>query len=233
MIKSRYIIGQGLESEETLMVIASKLSTISVLFLSLGIGFFSFYLFSDLAKGQKKKHLEELTSQLINFILFVWLGKIVLNFSIFLSDPLSILAYPSDSRSFYFGIVCIVIFLLYKSKRKNLDILPLLESFTHIFLVGSFVYEYFQLIVEDNIYAFGHLLLLAILFGIFFFLGDYTTSSVLLMVLAVLWSIGMIVLAMIQPFVTVFGYIIEPWFAGLFLIISIAGLIYKLKKKNS
>lgn len=50
------------------MAVASKLTTIGIIALGFAIGFFSFYLFSELSKEQKKKHIEELTSQLINFV---------------------------------------------------------------------------------------------------------------------------------------------------------------------
>jgi hypothetical protein len=215
------------------MAIASKLTAIGIIALSLAVGFLFFYLYSDLKKEQKKKHIEELTSQLINFVLFIWLGKIVLNLSTFLSDPLSVLAYPSDSKAFYFAIVLIALLLLYKSKRKNMKVLPLLESFVQLFLISSFVYEFIQLVVEDNSYAFGYVILLAILIGIFFFLRERLNVIILLIILVTAWSIGMVSLALIQPFVTVFGYMMAPWFVGVFFITSIGGLTYKLRKRDA
>ncbi|WP_010095622.1 hypothetical protein [Ornithinibacillus scapharcae] len=101
------------------MALASKLTAISIIALSFAIGFISFYLLSDLSIKQKRKHIEELISQLINFVIFIWLGKILLHLFIFISDPLSILAYPSDSKAFYFAIVSITLLLLYKSNRKK------------------------------------------------------------------------------------------------------------------
>ncbi|WP_047986452.1 hypothetical protein [Ornithinibacillus californiensis] len=215
------------------MAIASKLTAIGIITLSLAIGFLFFYIYSDLKKGQKKKHIEELTSQLINFVIFIWLGKIVLNLSTFLSDPLSVLAYPSDSKAFYFAIVLIALLLLYKSKRKNMKVLPLLESFVQLFLISSFVYEFIQLVVEDNSYAFGYVILLAILIGIFFFLRERLNVIILLIILVTAWSVGMVSLALIQPFVTVFGYMMAPWFVGVIFITSIGGLTYKLRKRDA
>jgi hypothetical protein len=215
------------------MAIASKLTAIGIIALSLALGFLFFYLYSDLKKEQKKKHVEELTSQLINFVLFIWLGKIVLNLSTFLSDPLSVLAYPSDSKAFYFAIVLIALSLLYKSKRKNTKILPLVDSFVQVFLISSFVYEFIQLVVEDNSYAFGYVILLAILIGIFFFLRERLNVIILLIILVTAWSIGMVSLALIQPFVTVFGYMMAPWFVGLMFIASVGCLTYKLRKRDA
>lgn len=215
------------------MAMGSKLTAISMVALSLAIGFLSFYIYSDLAKEEKKKHIEELISLLINFLLFIWLGKIVLNLAIFISDPLSILAYPSDSKAFYFAIVLIALLLLYKSKRKNMKVLPLMESCVHIFLIGSFVYEFIQFVIEDNPYAFGYLILLAILIGVFFFLRDRMTNLMLLIIYVTSWTIGMMILAFVQPFITVFGYIMAPSFIGVFFVMSIGGLTYQLRKGDA
>ncbi|GFZ84597.1 hypothetical protein GCM10010978_26110 [Compostibacillus humi] len=212
-----------------MMAIASKLTSIGIIAFSFAIGILSLYYFSDLTKDEKKKHLEELLSQIINFVLLIWLGKIILNISGFLSDPLSILAYPSDSKVFYFAIVFITVLLLYKAKRKNLHMLPLFKSFAHFFLISSFVYEFIQFMIKDNRYAFGQLLLLAVLIGVFFFLRERIKVTILLMVIVAVWSAGMIILGFMQPFITVFGYLMAPWFIVLFFVASMLGLTFKLR----
>lgn len=214
------------------MAIASKLSAIGILVFSLATGFLTFYLFSDLTMEQKKKHIEELFSQIITFIIFICLGKVTLNFSIFISDPIAILAYSSDSKSFYFAVVLHAIYLAYKSKVKNFSILPLLDPFLNIFLIASFVYEFIQYEIKDNPYAFGYLILLAILIGIYFFLRERFSVTILLIVIVTVWSIGMVTLAVIQPYVTVFGYLMAPWFVTIIFVMSISGLAYKLKKEG-
>lgn len=215
------------------MAITSKLTAIGIIALSLTIGFLSFYLLSDLPKEEKKKHLEELTSQLINFVLFIWLGKIILNISIFISDPLSVLAYPSDSKAFYLATVLLSFLLVYKTKRKNLEVLPILESFVHVFLISSFVYEFIQLVIEENRYALGYLVLLALLIGLFFFLTERFTVPILLIIITSIWSVGMLVLLYVQPFVTVFGYMMTPWFVMLFSITSVGSLTYKIRGRDT
>ena len=114
-----------------------------------------------------------------------------------------------------------------------MNVLPLLESFTHIFLIGSFVYEFMQFVVEDNSYAFGYLILSSILIGIFFFLQDRLPVEMLLIFIVTIWSIGIIILGLVQPFVTVFGYIMAPWFVALFFGLSVLGLVIKLRKRDT
>lgn len=215
------------------MAIASKLTAIGIIALSFAVGFLSFYLLSDLTREQKKLQVEEIISQLFNFVIFIWIGKILINLSTFISDPLSILAYPSDSKSFYFAIVSIALMLLYKSKQKNMQVIPLLDSFVHLFLISSFVYEFIQFVVVDNFYALGYLILLSILIAIFFLLRERFTTLKMLTVIVIVWSIGMLILGFVQPFVTVFGYIMAPWFVGLFLVMSVGILTYKIRRGDT
>ena len=213
------------------MAIASKLTAIGIIALSFAVGFLSFYLLSDLTREQKKLQVEEIISQLFNFVIFIWIGKILINLSTFISDPLSILAYPSDSKSFYFAIVSIALMLLYKSKQKNMQVIPLLDSFVHLFLISSFVYEFIQFVVVDNFYALGYLILLSILIAIFFLLRERFTTLKMLTVIVIVWSIGMLILGFVQPFVTVFGYIMAPWFVVLFFVMSVGILTYKIRRE--
>lgn len=211
------------------MVITSNLIPISIIVLSFTAGFISFYIMSDLPKDQKKRQTEELISQLANFVIFIWLGKIILNFSIFLKDPLAILAYPSNSDSFYIAVLSIGIVLVYKSFRKKMNVLSFIESFLPVFLVASFVYEFIQFVWNNNPYAFGYLILLSVLLILYLLLYKRMTASLLIMVMLIGWSLGMWILTSIQPFVTVFGYIMDQWFVGVFFMLSFVILIYRRK----
>lgn len=214
------------------MAILSNLTIIGTIAFSLAMGFLTFYLFSNITKEQTKNHINELISQFINFVIFIWLSKIILNLSIFITDPLSILAYPSDSKAFYFAIVLQALFLLYKSKRKDMDVLPLMESFVFVFLISSFIYEFISFIVGDNTPAISYIILLSILIWIFFFIGERVNATTLLIVLITIWSFGMVILAFAQPFVTVFSYIMAPWFIGVIFVTSIFILTNKLRKRD-
>jgi hypothetical protein len=111
-----------------------------------------------------------------------------------------------------------------------MQVIPLLDSFVHLFLISSFVYEFIQFVVVDNFYALGYLILLSILIAIFFLLRERFTTLKMLTVIVIVWSIGMLILGFVQPFVTVFGYIMAPWFVGLFLVMSVGILTYKIRR---
>ncbi|WP_102344940.1 hypothetical protein [Bacillus sp. Marseille-P3661] len=207
------------------MATLTKLMSLSVTIISLIAGVLSFYIMSDSPKEQKKRQIEEITSQLINFIIFVWISKVILNISIFISDPLAILAYPSDSSAFYLAILISVVFLFYKSKRGQLDMVLFIQAFIPIFLTSSFLYEFLKFILDDNALAVGRMVLLAILLVLSLFQPG-------IMVMLVSWTVGMFILVILQPYVTVFGYIMAPWFLAVFFVAALAIHLVNQRKRD-
>ncbi|ASK64036.1 hypothetical protein CFK37_18685 [Virgibacillus phasianinus] len=214
------------------MLVVSKLMAIGVIIFSMLAGFIFFYIVSDLSKAQKKRLLEEMISQLINFMIFIWLGKVLLNLSIFIKDPLAILAYPSNSNAFYLAVLFSAVVLAYKSKRRKMDVPLFMESFLPVFLVASFFYEFIQLVWHDRVYSLGYIILLTVLLITFLLVRDRISGSVLLIVMLCGWSAGVVLIAYTQPFATVFGYLMDPWFVGLFFIVSILIIIFNKRKRD-
>lgn len=212
------------------MVIASKLMSIGIMVSSFVIGFIILVIFGGLSKEQRKDYLEEMTSQFINLIIFVWVGKILLNFPVFIQDPLTILAYPSNSDAFYLAVLISAALLVYKSSKWQLDTLLFLESFLFVLLTASFTYEFIQYIYNDNPFAFRYLILLTALLLLFIFMQNRVKSSTSILVIWTGWSLGVLFLLIIQPFVTVFGYMIMPWFLGLVYVIGFAFILF-LKRR--
>ncbi|HLQ98670.1 MAG TPA: hypothetical protein VK135_08275 [Candidatus Dormibacteraeota bacterium] len=198
-----------------------KLKAVGIIVISFIVGFAFFYITSPLQKELKKAQLEEMFSQLVNFIIFIWVGKIILNFSIFINDPLAILAYPSNSDAFYIAILLSAILLFYKNWKKKLNVIQLITSFLPVFLVASFLYEFIQMMLDHNTFSFGYLTLSTILLVLFLLIHEHLTSGNLILVMLVSWSLGILVLVYTQPFVTIFGYIMAPWFIVLFLITNL------------
>lgn len=214
------------------MVSASKLISIGIISLSIMIGLGTFYVISDLSKQKRREHIEGIVSQLINFILYIWVGKIILNFSVFIKDPLAILAYPSSSHAFYFAILLSTLVYLLKSKDAFKNDPRFIESLVFVSLVTVFVYEFIQLVWNSNAYAFGTLIVVGFLLILFISLREKIAFSTLLIVTITAWSGGMMLLAFIQPIVTLFGYIITPWFVGLFYLISMFIIINKRRRER-
>lgn len=214
------------------MAVQSKLLEIGILVSSLAVGLLAFYLLSDSPKAEKKKQMDDMISQMINFILLIWLGKIIMNFSLFLSDPLAVLAYPSDTDAFYTAVILMTIWLLVQSRRNKLKVFPLIVSFIPVFLVSSFFYEFIEWTAYDNPFAIGNLILFAVLIGLYFFLKERLDEAMLLFILITAWSFGLVFMMTFQPFITIFGYIVGFEFVGLFFVISDGILIYRFRKKS-
>src|SRR5690625_5351516 len=101
------------------MVAVQVLSSIAMIIFSFVGGFILFYFTSPLSKIKKKEQMNEMVNQLINLVLFIWLGKIVLNVSTFIQDPIAILAYPADSNAFYFGTILTLATIVYKGRSEE------------------------------------------------------------------------------------------------------------------
>lgn len=202
------------------MVITNVMLAAGQLVISFTISFMIFFIYSDEPKEKKKKLIQEAMSQLINFIIFIWLIKIILNFSLFIKAPLTILAYPSDSYTFYFAFLLNSIIFIYFNRKNKSDSTDFTEAFTIIFLIASIIYELIQFISVNNNSSFGYLLLLSVILLIFLILQERFKAKLLLIVISFLWSGGMLALLNIYPVITVFDYIIRPWFLPLFFIMS-------------
>jgi len=213
--------------------LSSIQSSIAIIILSLSLGFLTYYLLSDLAKEQKKKYMEEVLGQLINFVIYIWVGKIILNFSIFIVDPLAILSYPSNSNAFYVAVLLSVVTILIQDKRGKIDVLPFLNAFTHIFLTASFVYEFMQVIWNKNPYAIGYMGLIALLIVGFVVMRGFVSPHWLNLLIFLGWTIGSLGLSVTMPIMMVFGYTIAPWFIGLMLIICGVLMVFQKKKEGA
>jgi len=59
-----------------------------------------YYISSEEEGKEKRRILEEAGSVLINFVLFLWISKVILNFSVFIREPLTVLSYPDNAETF-------------------------------------------------------------------------------------------------------------------------------------
>lgn len=210
---------------------ASAQTSIAIMVLSLLMGFLSFYLLSNLPQKTKKIYMEELMSQLTNFVIFMWVSKIILNFLVFIKDPLAILAYPGDSKSFYLAVLFTIVTTGVKAKRKKIDIAPFFTAFIYLFLTTSFVYEFIQVVWNKNTYFINYLGLLAVLIVALVIMRDRVVEDRLSVIIFISWTLGTLVLAVTMPLMMIVGYTISPWFLVLLLLFTLLmNVIYTRRK---
>lgn len=205
--------------------------SIAVIVISFIIGLIFYYHTSNLLKDNKGKQIEEIVSQLINFVFFIWIGKIVLNMKVFITDPLTILAYPSNSHAFYLATLLTVLNIIYKKRKTELDAQILLATFVPVFLAASFIYEFFDIVWKGNTYTWGYLGLLMALLVLYMIFYDRTFTVKLSYLLFLGWSVGKFSLAVKLPFTTVFGYTVSSWFLMIIIILLSILTIFECRRK--
>lgn len=199
------------------MAIISKLTVILIIAVSFALAFLAFYLMSNLTKEQRKQQINEITSQLINFVLFLWLAKILLNLPLFVQDPLAVLAYPSNSEAFYLATLFTGILVYIKAKQGKIAGSRLAHSFLQVFLAASFVYEFIQMTWRENPFSLPYLVVFGLLLVLFHVLqGRMNPLNQISIVLAAA-AVAFFTINFMLPYLSIFGYIVEPWFLALFL----------------
>lgn len=191
-----------------------------ILIISLILSCGAYYLYSDKTHAHKKEVINEILSNIVNFVIFVWVSKILLNIRIFLDDPMAVIVYPSIALSFYIAFVITSLLFLYQIRKKNLDIQMFFTAFAFVFVVGSIINELIQHFWHDNMSSVGYLLVLILVLSVLILLEDKIENHLLMYSLIGIYSIGLLVLSFIYPIVTVFDYIIEPYFIVIFLVLS-------------
>ncbi|GAA0465464.1 MULTISPECIES: hypothetical protein [Alkalibacillus] len=211
------------------MTTTTAMIQIAIIIVSFLLSFIVFMFISPLNKQLKKQYLDETVSFIINIVLLIWLGKVVFNLSLILTDPMAVLAYPSGAREFYFGITVAVIIFIAKHKKKEIRIIPFLHAFLTIFIFASFIYEFMELIVQGHTYSFNYLTLLFIVL-ITFVMMNSLSFGISSGVTITLWSLGQLALTTVQPFITIFSYMVSPWFIMIVFMGGISILITNIKK---
>lgn len=214
------------------MVITNVMISVAEVVISFVAGAGGFYLFSDRSGKEKKDLLENILSSLINFVLFIWLSKVILNFPSFIREPLTILAYPGTAETFYLAFIFSAGLFLYQSWKKGVDQGEFIKAFSLVFLITSIIYELIQFTRNDNENSFGYILLLAAVLIIFLIFEQRMKTKFLIMVLIALWSAGMLLLNTIYPVVTVFGYIMRPAFIILFFAAGMLIVFFTIGKED-
>lgn len=201
------------------MAAVQVLSSIGMIVFSFVGGFILFYIMSPLTKMEKKEQMDHMFNQLINLVLFIWVGKILLNFSVFIRDPIAILAYPSNSHALYIAVLFTTLLLIYKGLRAKISVSQFMFSFIPVFLVASFLYEFTQMVWHNNTFTWHDLALLVGLLFVYILINDRVRPELMTILLVSGWGIGQLILALNLPFTTLFGYMIAPWFIILVMVV--------------
>ncbi|HLR59508.1 MAG TPA: hypothetical protein VK094_03460 [Pseudogracilibacillus sp.] len=205
------------------------IQSIGLLIASFLIGIGYFYIQSDRPKKTRKKQIEVVSSILINIVIYVWVGKVLVNLPKFISDPLAILAYPSNANAFYVASVLGLINIIINIKKNKIDLNTYIEAFIPIFIGASLIFEFINYIQDGTINSLMYFLLLILLIGIQLILHKKLSVVKLNLIITIIWSSVKLVLSLIYSYTTIFNYLIHP----IYFVIIIILAIYCLNRKGT
>lgn len=203
-----------------------QLMTIGIVLLSFILGRYGFYFF---IKENNQLSMGELINWLMNLVIFMWLGKVILNMPIFLSDPVSILAYPSDSSALFVGLIGSLIIFYIQFRKNKEGILLFLNQLTFIVLLSSAIHYILKVIILDASIDYLYLLITSGIIILMVTIWERLDSKTKFLVLVTCWSFGLVFgLLVFQPYVLIFNYNIQLWFLIGYWLISIVILLSSL-----
>lgn len=205
------------------------IKSIGLLIASFLIGIGYFYIQSDRSKKTRKKQIEVVSSILINIVIYVWVGKVLVNLPKFVSDPLAILAYPSNANAFYVASVLGLINIIINIKKKKIDLNTYIEAFIPIFIGASLIFEFINYIQDGTLNSLMYFLLLILLIGIQLILHKKLLVVKLNLIITIIWSSVKLALSLIYSYTTIFNYLIHP----IYFVIIIILAIYCLNRKGT
>lgn len=207
------------------MAAISKLTVIFILAISFALSLLAFYIMSGLSEAQRKKQASEIVSQLINFVLFLWLAKVLLKLPLFLQDPLAVLAYPANSDAFYLAALFTGLLIFCQSTKRKIEGEAFAHSLLQVMLAALFVYEFIQLIWRDHPFSFSYLLVYGPLLLLFHLLQERVSRKIQMASALFAAAAGFFIISFFVPYVSVFGYVLDGWFLALMIAAFFALLI--------
>lgn len=207
------------------MAAISKITVIFILAISFALALLAFYIMSRLSEVQRKKQASEIVSQLINFVLLLWLAKILLKLPLFLQDPVAVLAYPANSDAFCLAALFTGLLIFYQSKKKKIQGEVFAHSLLQVILTALFVYEFIQLVWSDHPFSFSYLLIYGSLLLMFHLLQERVSRKIQMGSVLFAAAAGFFIISFFVPYLSVFGYILDAWFLALMLAAFFALLI--------
>ncbi|MGD7044831.1 hypothetical protein [Jeotgalibacillus proteolyticus] len=209
------------------------IASILILVISFIFGIVTFYFVSDIQKDLRKKRSEEVSSQIINVILFIWLAKVLLNLPVFIGDPLAILAYPGDKNAFYLAVFFSGALIFHRTREGKIDGLAVAQALTYVIVPAAFMYEFLQFTWNGEVNAFRGIILYAVLLAVLLSLQGRFSTYRLLSIAITGWAAGMLLIMTFQPYVTMFGYLMEPWFILLFFVIGQFIILFYSRRRKA
>ncbi|HLR65139.1 MAG TPA: hypothetical protein VK075_06910 [Pseudogracilibacillus sp.] len=203
------------------MTVVYKLLQYVIAFM-IGIAFY--YGKSSKERTFKKKAIDQFLSYLINFIIYIWVAKIVLNLPLFVKDPFAVLPYPSTQPMFYLAQFLLGIHLFVQYKRQKVNKMYLQDTFMPIMLMSLFIYDFIDFKFNHFNQSLATFILYSVLILLFLFIKRVKTWH-----LVIIWAAIQLIFASYFSYTTIYGYLIAPYY---FIVILLLAFGYKLWQRR-
>ncbi|MFC4386426.1 hypothetical protein ACFOZ1_01255 [Gracilibacillus marinus] len=118
--------------------------------ISIVIGLIVFSSVSPFQKTQKKVLIDIVTTQLFQLVIAIIIGKIVLHLSLFVEDPIAVLAYPGDGNALYIGTMLVILYNGWKYQRTNQSWTLTLYTWSVVLLTSLFTFYFLQMTIGNH-----------------------------------------------------------------------------------
>lgn len=214
------------------MPLNSVMLSIGILFASFLGGILFYYVVDHNDKQHKKYELDQFLNVLIQFILYLWLMKILAQFSMVFQDPMSVLAHPANSMHFLFASIILLVHLWFKYRNNTLATINLFQTGSFIIIASLFIYEILQLLTQPGADFNVMIVVLAALIVINVLLyGKHKNELILSGSLIGAFLITACGFAFFKGYYMFFGFMLSPYYF-LLLIILLAIYLYFMVYKN-
>jgi|SRR5699024_2132072 len=205
------------------------LTFLFILIASFIAGLLFTYTTSTASKAKRKKQIDTIISIVINLVIYIWIGKILANLSLFIEDPFAVLAYPSNGRALAIALVFLTIHILYKIWFKKEDLMPIIKLLLPVFIASAFMYEFLQMIVMGNKSHWVQVLLYAVLLLIYVLLQEGVLRNWLIIYS---WILLQLYFTITKSYTTVFQYSLSLSFVIILFIIAMIGLFLNKRSRS-
>lgn len=217
--------------EDNNMASTTVLIFIGILVASLVFGIGLFYGSHTGSKRIKKQQIDVILSYSVQFVIYIWLGKMIASFPRILHDPIAVLASPADSTAFYIATFFILFHLFIQQKRRKMNDELLIKGFVPVFFATSFFNGFLQITInqdEMNLYFVWVMVLSIVSIWILQKPVTWLQSSILMMI----WAVGACIISLQKGYIVMFGFLLQPiYFIGIFLFFS--GYTWLKMNKNN
>src|SRR5699024_5533302 len=209
------------------MVIRTSLLLLIVSFI---VGIIVYYIFSPLDKKERKQHLDWITTLLVVFIISLWIGKGIKQYSILFSHPLSVIVYPADRWVFYIAVALLVGYIILMKFWKDKGNLNDLYAGLYILFTAQFVYEFIHYIAEEQTGYIWLVFLYGMLVALLVFLNQREEKLMIASGLMGICSIGNILYGLFYEG-TLFHFYTDVWFWSVWLVISVRLFVFARQRE--